>query len=73
MTDEQERIEWHTMRDTMLARCMRENPGYTREECLEAMALTFWRVIADRIEPVCKEDQCTRCGMAPDPRCGCIK
>jgi hypothetical protein len=52
MNDDQEREEWHTMRDAMLARCMRENPGYTREECLEAMALTFWRIIADRIEPV---------------------
>lgn len=51
MTDDEERIEWHTMRDAMLARALRANPGYTREECLEAMALTFWRIIAERIVP----------------------
>ena len=52
MTDDEERVEWFKMRDSMIATMQHNDPSITRELALEAMALTFWKIIAGRIEPV---------------------
>jgi hypothetical protein len=51
MTDDEQRIEWQGLRDSMIARMQSEDASVTREEAIESIALTFWQALAGRIVP----------------------